>query len=182
MKGSYSVATGSSRSPLMACDSPSADIRMNRFISAMPSSMCCPFGRKIPVEGRGDLLAAEQVGLFGAREQPAAVDPGAEIGRHRDVGRRGDDARRPARYRRAPSSLSTSPKPCWVDICGDGLNESCSRHLDDRRGQAAPAIAVERRVRQKRFQRRRLLRQPLELLPFMPGPDVLRRRAISPSG
>jgi len=35
MKGSYRVATGSSRSPLMACDSPSADIRMNRFISAM---------------------------------------------------------------------------------------------------------------------------------------------------
>ncbi len=40
MKGSYSVPTGSSRSPLIACDSPSAESMMNRFISAMPSSRC----------------------------------------------------------------------------------------------------------------------------------------------
>ena len=50
------------------------------------------FGRKIPVEGRRDLLAAKQVGFFRARKQPTAVDPGAEIGRHRDVRRSGDDA------------------------------------------------------------------------------------------
>ena len=49
--------------------------------------------REVPVEGRRNLLAAEQVGLLGAREQAAAVDPGAEIGRHRDIGRGGDDAR-----------------------------------------------------------------------------------------
>jgi len=58
MKGSYKVAIGSSRSPLMACDNPSADIRMNRFISAMPSSMCCPPGEKsqLKVEGIFSLL------------------------------------------------------------------------------------------------------------------------------
>ena len=49
-------------------------------------------GRKVPVEGGRNLLAAEQVGFFRAREQAAAVDPGTEIGRHRDVRRSGDDA------------------------------------------------------------------------------------------
>ena len=49
--------------------------------------------RKIPVEGRGDLLLPEQIGILGLGEQSAAIDPGAEIGRDRDVGRRGDDAR-----------------------------------------------------------------------------------------
>ena len=51
------------------------------------------FRRIIPVEGRGNFLLPEQVVVFRLREQPAPVDPGAEIGRDGDVGRRGDDAR-----------------------------------------------------------------------------------------
>ena len=58
MNGSYSVPIGSSRSPLIECDSPSADNRMNRFISAMPSSMCWPLGEnsQLKVEGMRSLL------------------------------------------------------------------------------------------------------------------------------
>ena len=66
MKGSYSVAIGSSRSPLMACDSPSADIRMNRFISAMPSSMCCPFGEKSQLKVEG-IFSLRNRSAFSAR-------------------------------------------------------------------------------------------------------------------
>ena len=75
--------------------------------------------RAVPALGRGDLLAAEQVGHLVAGEQAAAVHPGAEIGRDGDVGRGGDDA-----ARRAPSSPRAIscriwPKPCCVDIAGD---------------------------------------------------------------
>ena len=94
MNGSYSVPTGSSRSPLIECDRPSADSVMNRFISAMPSSMCWPFGEnsQLKVEGMRSLLNVSAIAC--AREQAAAVDPGAEIGRDRDVRRGGDDALR----------------------------------------------------------------------------------------
>ena len=93
MKGSYSVPTGSSRSPLIACDRPSAESMMNRFISAMPSSMCCPFGEKSQLKVEGIFSCRNRSCVLGLREQPAPVDPGAEIGRHGHVGRRGDDAR-----------------------------------------------------------------------------------------
>src|SRR5437868_1102602 len=43
MNGSYKVPTGNNRSPLIACERPSAESAQNRFISAMPSSMCWPF-------------------------------------------------------------------------------------------------------------------------------------------
>ena len=42
--------------------------------------------REIPVVGRRDLLLPEEVGVLGLGEQPATVDPGAEVGRDRDVG------------------------------------------------------------------------------------------------
>ena len=65
---------------------------MNRFISAMPSSMCWPLRRKIPGVGRGNALALEGVRHLLAREQAAPVHPGAEIGRDGHVGRCRDDA------------------------------------------------------------------------------------------
>ena len=58
MKGSYKVPIGSRRSPLMVWDRPSADNRINRFISAMPSSICCPLGEnsQLNVDGIRSLL------------------------------------------------------------------------------------------------------------------------------
>src|SRR5581483_10945592 len=47
---------------------------------------------EIPIVGRRYPLALEQVAKFFARKKPAAVDPRAEIGRDRNVWRRGDDA------------------------------------------------------------------------------------------
>jgi hypothetical protein len=66
---------------------------MNRFISAMPSSICWPFGEnsQLNVDGMRSLLNVSASAF--AREQAAAVDPGAEIGRDRDVRRGRDDAR-----------------------------------------------------------------------------------------
>src|SRR6201987_1926012 len=87
MNGSYSVPIGMRRSPLMACESPSADNRMKRFISAMPSSMCWPLGENshLYVDGMRSLLKV-------SRSASRAIDPAAEIGRARDVGRGGDEA------------------------------------------------------------------------------------------
>ncbi len=47
--------------------------------------------RHPPTLGRHDLFLAKGVGTLGAIEDAAAIDPGAEIGRHRDVGRGGHD-------------------------------------------------------------------------------------------
>ncbi len=58
---------GIKRSPLIECESPSADSGMNRFISAMPSSICWPFGENSHVEGRGNALVLERVGHAASR-------------------------------------------------------------------------------------------------------------------
>ena len=50
------------------------------------------FGRELPFRRRGNFLADEGVGLFGAGKQLAPVDPGAQIGRAGDIRRGGDDA------------------------------------------------------------------------------------------
>src|SRR5690606_23239858 len=42
----------------------------------------------------GEALLLEHVGVVGAVEHAAPADPGAEAGRHGDVGRGGDDVRR----------------------------------------------------------------------------------------
>ena len=125
MKGSYSVAIGSSRSPLMACDNPSADIRMNRFISAMPSSMCWPFGEKSQLKVEG-IFSLRNKSAFSARaNSPRRL---TQAPRLVDTVTSGDAVTMRAARSLSPraSSLSTSPKPCWVDICGDGLNASRS--------------------------------------------------------
>src|ERR1700751_2059723 len=58
INGSYNVPIGRSRSPLMTCDRPRADSTENKFISAMPSSMCWPFGEnsQLKVDGMRSLL------------------------------------------------------------------------------------------------------------------------------
>ena len=151
MKGSYSVPTGSSRSPLIGCDSPSADSMMNRFISAMPSSMMLALGRKIPVEGRRDFLLPEQIVVLGLGKQAAAVDPGAEIGRDGDVGRRGDDARGQFAVA-AREFVEHEPKALLGRHLRRRLEGELLRHLDHGRGETAAAFAVERRVRQECFE------------------------------
>ena len=60
----------------------------------MPSSTCWPRRLSAQSWARGDLLRLEHVGMLGAVEHAAPADPGAEAGRHRDVGRGRDDARR----------------------------------------------------------------------------------------
>ena len=99
--------------------------------------------REIPVEGRRDLLAAEQVGFLGAGKKPAAIDPGAEIGRDRNVGRRRDDARRKLAIA-ARDLVQHQAKTLLRRHLRRGLEVELLRHVDDRRGQPARALAVER--------------------------------------
>ena len=96
--------------------------------------------RKIPVEGRGDFLLPEQIGVLGFREQPAAVDPGAEIGRHGDVGRRGDDARGQFAIA-AREFVEHQPKTLLGRHLRRRLEGKLLRHLDHGRGQPAAAFA-----------------------------------------
>ena len=125
MKGSYKVAIGSSRSPLMACDSPSADIRMNRFISAMPSSICWPLGEKSQLKVEG-IFSLRNRSAFSARaNSPRRL---TQAPRLVDTVTSGEAVtmREASSVSPRAISLSTSPKPCCVDICGPGLNESRS--------------------------------------------------------
>ena len=58
----------------------------NAEFEVLAGAVAAPFLR------RRDLGGAEHIGQLAAPEQPARVDPGAKVGRHRDVGRGGDDA------------------------------------------------------------------------------------------
>src|SRR5262252_8919354 len=136
MKGSYSVPTGNSRSPLMVCDSPSAESRMNRFISAMPSSMCWPFGEK---------SQWKVVGIFSLRNRSAFSAR----------------ANRPRRLTQAPRLVDTVTSGDAVTKLGVAARDfvqhqakallgrhlwrrregKLPRHFDGRRGQAPLHIA-----------------------------------------
>ena len=107
--------------------------------------------RIIPVEGRGDLLLPEQVGILQFGKQPAAVDPGAEIGRHGDVGRCGDDARGQFGVA-AREFVQHQAKALLRRHLRRRLERQLLRHLDHGCGQAAAAFLVERHVLQKCFE------------------------------
>ena len=139
------------------------------------------FRRKIPVEGRGYLLASEQIGLLGAREQPAAIDPGAEIGRHRDVGRRGDDARCEFGIA-AREFVEHEPETLLGRHRGDGLNASRCGHVDAPARQAAAAVAVERRIRRETLPAPPAPAKVLRTFPIRGRAGCSARCAISPSG
>src|SRR3954454_18019370 len=121
INGSYKVAIGSSRTPLIEEDRPSADIRRKRLLSAMPSSICWPLGEKSQLKVEG---------IFSFRNRSAA-SPLANSPRRLTQAPRlvetvtsGDAVtmRDASSVSPRASSLSTSPKPCCVDICGDGEN------------------------------------------------------------
>ena len=124
MNGSYRVAIGSSRTPLIACDNPSAAIRMNRFISAIPSSICCPFGEKSQLKVDGIFSCRNRSAFSALANRPRRL---TQAPRLVETVTSGDAVtmREASSVSPRASSLSTRPKPCCVDICGDGLNESC---------------------------------------------------------
>ena len=145
---------------------------MNRFISAMPSSMCWPLGEnsQLKVEAMRSLLNVSAIDF--AREQPAPVHPGSEIGRDRDVGRGGDDAGRKLGLllaelveQRAEAGLRRHGR-----LDGD---REVVRHVD----RAAPGAGARRARRTARGRDRPCSSvgrrgEPLELVPFVARPDV----------
>ena len=121
----------------------------------MPSSMCWPLGEnsQLKVEGMRSLLNG--VGQLLAREQAAPVDPGAEIGRDRDVGRGGDDALGEiASSRRRELVAAVAPKPCCVDITGWIGDRQVRRHRDAVRVAGARLALRERHAIEKRARAR----------------------------
>ena len=125
MKGSYSVPTGSRRTPLMTCDSPSADSRMNKFASAMPSSMCWPLGEnsQLKVEGICSLL---NVSASASRaNSPRRFTQGPRLV---ETVTSGDAVtmRLANSSSPRPISLRMAPKPVCVDITGCTVTASVS--------------------------------------------------------
>ncbi len=129
-------------------------------------------GGEIPVEGRGDLLLPEQVGVFGLGEQPAPVDPGAEIGRDRDVGRSRHDARGKLAVA-AREFVQHQTEALLGRHLGGLIEREPLRHVDRGRVQAAASLAIERRIGEERLQLRGLLRKPLEFFPLVARADIL---------
>ena len=138
------MPTGSSRAPLMECDRPSAESMMNRFISAMPSSRCWPFGEYSQAKAEGIFSCLNRSWFSALREQPAPVHPGAEIGRDGDVGRRRDDARGQLAVA-ARQLVQDQAKALLGRHLAGRLEGELARHLDLGRGQPAAAFLVERR-------------------------------------
>jgi hypothetical protein len=148
----------------------------------MPSSMCWPAGENCQRRSRNALLV-EQVGHRFAWRTGRAVHPGAEIGRHRDVGRGGDDAAA-SRSSLLAISSGSGRRPCW----------STSRLPDELRAVVGTAMAGAGRAPSARTARRRGsarvgggMRQPLERSHSWPGrtPIAARRppsaRVIRPA-
>ena len=129
--------------------------------------------RELPIEGRGDAFAFERVGERLARKQTAAIDPGAEIGRHRDVWGRGDDTRgerrllagdlieqRTETLLRRHFRLDRDRKVLW--------------NFDARRGQIAAVGLRERHAIEEPLDVGFGLAQALEAIPFVSRPDIHR--------
>ena len=98
--------------------------------------------RADPVLGRGQLAVAEDVGMRRAGEEADLIDPAAEIGRDRDVGRGGDDALARAPLPDFASSSMSRPKPSCVDMRLAGRQRQ-PRHRQHRRRLARLGEAAE---------------------------------------
>src|SRR6516165_6019528 len=165
MNGSYNVPIGKSRSPLMTCDRPSAASAENKFISAMPSSMCWPFGEnsQLNVEGMRSLLNVS-----------------AKVSR----------ANRPRRFTHGPRLVDTVTSGEAVTMrAATGLVEQCAeaelrrhsrldrhretvRHGNALRLQAAVAGTCKRNAIEEVLNLCRGMFEPLEARPFLARTDI----------
>src|SRR6476646_3740312 len=151
MKGSYSVPTGSRRSPLIECESPSADSRMNRFISAMPSSICWPCGEKSQLKVEGMRSRLKVSAMTSRANSPRRFTQGPRLV---DTVTSGEVVT----MRRAKSSLR---------------RREFVRHRDARRLQPARRALRERHGVEECLQTFDRCAQSLELVPFVPRPHVV---------
>ena len=181
MNGSYSVPIGSSRSPLIECDSPSADSRMNRFISAMPSSMCWPFGEnsQLKVEGMRSLLKVSA--MLSRANRPRRLTQGPRLVETVTSGEVVTMRSASGVFSRA-SSLSSAPKPNCVDISGWIVTASSVGHRDT----AAPSAGAAPPDANGTLSRNALHllglgAQALEQIPLVACADVHRLRGTFPS-
>jgi hypothetical protein len=100
-------------------------------------------GREFPIERRWNVLALEDIGHLLAREQAAPVHPGSEIGRHRHVGRGGDDVSREIAIAAADLVEQRAEAGLRRHRRLDGDRQAV-RHVDFGRVQAARGAGGER--------------------------------------
>ena len=176
MNGSYSVPIGSSRSPLIECDSPSADSRMNRFISAMPSSICWPLGEnsQLKVDGMCSLL--KMSAIFSRANRPRRFTQGPRLV---DTVTSGEVVT--MRCAKSPSprpiSLSSAPKPVCVDIVGWMVTGRLSGTSISGASRRRVAARGERHAVEEFLQLLGRQRETFEFVPF-----VARAHAHAPCG
>ncbi len=173
MNGSYSVPIGSRRSPLIACDSPSADSRMNRLFSAMPSSMCWPVGEKsqLKVDGMRSLLKVSAI--FSCANSPRRLTQGPRLVETVTSGE-------------VVTMRAASSEVCRAELVEQRTEAGLRRHLGrdrDRQLGRHRELACARRLLgarperhpvEKSLQVRRRHVEPFELVPFAARTDAHR--------
>ncbi len=150
---------------------------MNRFISAMPSSMCWPLGEnsQLKVEGMCSLLKVSA--SFSSANSPRRLTHAPRLVETVTSGEVVTTRSAIADCPR-PSSLSSAPKPSCVDISGLIGDREVGRRRDAL-GRAAALACGERHALEEGAQLVFRNRQPFELVPFVPRPDVhLRLKAF----
>ena len=123
-------------------------------------------GRKLPVKGRRNPFALEDIRHLVTRKKAAAIDPGAEIGGYGHIRRGGDDAAGECAV--AAGDFIEQQSETGLGRYG-GLLRRGERlgHRDGCRRVAAAALAVERRRGDEVVQHGRRYRQSFEGVPFM---------------
>ena len=164
-----------SRSPLMECDRPSADSAMNKFISAMPSSICWPVGEKSQFECRRNALALERPAKASRANRPRRLTHEPRLV---DTVTSGDvvTMRAASGVSLRAISLSSAPRNRSASTFLVGTAPAAfGRHRDAGGLQAALAIACKRHAIEKRLNFFCRPPKTLERIPFMAGPDVHQR-------
>ena len=121
-----------------------------------------------PFLRRRNLCLRENVGHVAALEQPALVDPGAEVGRDGDVGRGGDDAVGERRRRPCARSSRMRPNAAWVDcsspvgagMAGMAIRPKSRGRLSRRDARRARSAPRPRRGHCRRCRRAAPIRRP----------------------
>ena len=148
---------------------------MNRFISAMPSSICWPLGEnsQLKVEGMRSLLKVSA--SFSRANRPRRLTQAPRLVETVTSGEVVTMRSRELAVCSRPSSLSSAPKPACVDIAG------CER---DRQARPAPRCAAADGGARPAGERHALEEfaaaragatlEPFERVPFVARPDVHR--------
>ena len=171
MNGSYTVPIGRSRVPNNGAESPRAASRMNKLLSAIPSSMCWPRGDIVQLCGDA-IRSSLKVSLLscGSKIARLLTQPPRLV----ETVTSGDAVTMrsaSAGWLRAISA-SRRPKPACVDSVSPAGMSRTGRHRHRRRPMPPFGERVEGNGRQKRLHLLGTRGQPGVAIPFLAVLDV----------